>query len=126
MSGWIVAFVTGLHWMCCRRYANGRGNLLYFLKVGEFFHQLFHAVAREHDGELGVFAIAFAHEDGAFTIFGVADTLAFFQIGGAGGVRDVDRWTGERAGLAMAGIAAEEAGDVVDGVGFSAAVTLWA
>ena len=38
-------------------------------QVGELFHQLLHAVTGEEHGELGVFAVAFAHEHGAFAIF---------------------------------------------------------
>jgi hypothetical protein len=53
------------------------------LQIGELLHQLLHAVPVEQDGELGVFAVALAHENGAFAVFAVADALAFFQAGGA-------------------------------------------
>ena len=39
--------------------------VLELFEVGEFLHQLLHAVPREHHGELGVFAVAFAHQDRA-------------------------------------------------------------
>ena len=81
------------------------------LQIGELFHQLFHAVAGEKDGELGVFAVAFAQEDGAFAVFCVADVLTFSQAGSAFWLRKVDGRTGQRARLA-----AKEAGDVVDGL----------
>jgi len=53
------------------------------LQIGELFHQLFHAVAGKKDGELGVFSVAFAQQDGAFAVLGVADALTFFQAGSA-------------------------------------------
>jgi len=37
-------------------------------------------VALELHGQLGVFAIAFAHKDGAFTVLGVADVLALLRL----------------------------------------------
>ena len=51
-------------------------------QICELFHQLLHAVPVEEDGELDVFAVALAHEDGAFAVFRVADALAFFEAGG--------------------------------------------
>ena len=53
------------------------------LQIGELLHQLFHAVTVEQDSELGVFAVALAHENGALAVFAVADALAFLQAGGA-------------------------------------------
>jgi len=51
------------------------------LQVGEFLHQLFHAVAGKEDRQLGVFAVALAHEDGALAVLRVADALALPEIG---------------------------------------------
>ena len=104
-----------------------RVSVLKLFEVRELFHQLFHAVAVEHDGKFGVFAFAFAHEDGAFSVLGVDDALAFFEVGGAGGRRDVHGGAGEVAGFprkgvgsaaefAGSGLTAEEAGYVVDGL----------
>ena len=90
-------------------------------EVGEFFHQLLHAVTLEEHGELGVFAFAFAHQDLSFAVFGVADALALLQAGCALRFGDVHCGAGERAGLA----AAEEAGDVVDGVRGSRPFNFW-
>ena len=56
-----------------------------FLQIGELLHQLLHAMASEEDGELGVLALAFAHEHSALAVLGVADALAFLEIGGAAG-----------------------------------------
>src|SRR6476646_2770798 len=95
----------------CGIYGGARDSDL--LQVGEFFHQLFHSVAREEYGELGIVAIAFAHEDCAFAVFAVADALALFQVKGAGRFGDVHGWTGEGTGLDGAAVATEEAGDVV-------------
>ena len=70
----------------------------------------------KQDRELGVFAVALAHQNGAFAVFYVADALAFFQIGGASGGRNVHGCAGKRTGLVSASFSGEEAGDVVDGV----------
>jgi len=70
------------------------------LQIGELFHQLFHAVAGEKDGELGVFAVAFAQEDGAFAVFCVADVLTFSQAGSAFRLRKVNGRTGKEPGFA--------------------------
>ncbi len=55
---------------------NSENARLDLLQVGEFLHQLLHAVTVEHDGELGVFAISFANQDSAFAIFCVANALS--------------------------------------------------
>jgi len=55
-------------------------------------------VAGEKDGELGVFAVAFAQEDGAFAVFCVADVLTFSQPV-ALRLRKVNGRTGQGAGL---------------------------
>ncbi len=58
--------------------------VLELFEVGEFLHQLLHAVPRKEHGELGFIAVAFAHHDLPFTIFAVADALSFSQAGGNG------------------------------------------
>jgi RHS repeat-associated protein len=59
------------------------------LQIRKLFHQFLHPVTVEHDGKLGVFAVALAHQDHAFAIFAVPDPLAFFQACCAAGCRNV-------------------------------------
>ena len=92
-------------------------------------------MAIKQHGELGAFAIAFAHEHRAFAILRVTDALAFLEAGGATGRfgrfsfwfrfavglsfnpgrPSIDR-TRQCSGLAEARFATEESRDVVDRV----------
>ncbi len=90
---------------------------LELLEVGKFFHQLFHAVAREEHGELGIVAVAFAHNDLAFAVFAVAHTLAFLEARSAGWLGDVHLRTGRsrpNEGTGLDALSAKEARDIVN------------
>jgi hypothetical protein len=52
-----------------------QGPVLDFSQVGEFLHQLLRFMLREHHDKLGIFTVAFRHEDCAFTDFLLADAL---------------------------------------------------
>ena len=72
LFGPLLAFVLGYYLV--RR--TKRADLQPF-KLGEFFDQLFYAVPCKGYRNLGVVAVAFAADDRAFAVFGVAHTLVF-------------------------------------------------
>lgn len=59
-----------------KMHAAGQLNLF---QIGEFLHQLLHAVPREQHGQLRVLALAFAHHHRAFAILAVAHALPLLQ-----------------------------------------------
>jgi hypothetical protein len=58
-----------------------QGPVLDFSQVGELLHQLLRFMLREHHGKLGIFTVAFTHEDCAFTEFLLADALNRIWLG---------------------------------------------